>query len=319
MGSSPFPRLTSSDDEEFVDDGVGRGAKPAALTPIGEQPLPKGRVYKPRTVGGFEDLAWLRSCRDYGEHVLSYGPPGTGKSAMVMAAFGMDAAHEDPDDPDSPLIHRGFETIVCSVDTTEADFFGTFVQDPDTGRFIWSPGPLHRAVLYSIPLYVDEIFLADSRVLSATLYPLMDDRDLLRIPANPTLPPIPVRQGFSVIASGNPDVPGAVFSEALRSRFSSLLEINSDWRLARELGTPAKLVQVASNLDHQRREGTLTWSPQIRELTQFNTHAKRRGEEYAVQALIGSAPIDERPIIADKMRAVFGIGDALSLGERYAL
>lgn len=317
MTSSPLG-FTASDDEEFVDDGVGRASKGRrTLTPVGEQPLPGGRVYKPRTVDGHEDLAWLRDCRDEGEHVLSYGPPGTGKSAMVTAAFGMDAVREDPEDPESPLVHSGVETIVCSVDTTEADFLGTFVQDPNTGRFVWAPGPLHRAVMHSIPIYVDEVFMADPRILSSTLYPLMDGRGELRIPANPTLPPLPVRPGFVVIGSGNPDVPGANFSEALRSRFTTMLEINSDWQLARELGAPAQVVQVARNLDLQRSQRHISWSPQLRELIGFVRHQETRGRDYAIRALIGQAPIEDRPVVADAMRAAFGIGEHLALGDRH--
>lgn len=306
-----------ADDEEFADDGVDEVKAQERLTPIGETVLPSGVTYKPRSVAGHEDLAWLRRCRERQEHVLFYGPPGTGKTALAEAAFAVDAEREDPEDASSPFAHYGMETIVCSVDTTEADLLGTFVQDPNSGRFLWSPGPLQRAVEGNRPIYCDELFLADPRVLSSTLYPLMDGRDALRIPANPTLPPIPVGDGFFVVGSGNPDVPGAVFSEALRDRFTHHVEVNTDWKLARELKVPAAAVQVAKNLDQQRRQGVISWSPQLRALLAYRDAVAAFGQEYAVQSLLGKSPSEDREVIKEALLAKFGISAALSLGERY--
>lgn len=307
-----------ADDQEFADDGVDEASAQKKLHPVGEVTLPSGVTYKPRSVAGHEDLAWLRRCRERQEHVLFYGPPGTGKTALSEAAFFPDAELVDPDDEGSGWAHHGMETLVCSVDTTEADFLGTFVQDPDTGRFVWSPGPLQRAVEGNRPLYCDEVFLADPRVLSSTLYPLMDGRGVLRIPANPTLPPIPVPEGFFVVGSGNPDVPGAQFSEALRDRFDHHVEINTDWALARELKVPAQVVLVAKKLDQQRREGTISWSPQLRSLLAFRNAVKAFGQEYAVKGLLGKAPFEDREVIQEALLAKFGINDPLALGERHA-
>lgn len=306
-----------ADDEEFADDGVDEVSSRKRLAPVGEVQLPNGVTYKPRSVAGHEDLAWLRRCRERQEHVLFYGPPGTGKTALSEAAFFPDAQRADPNDGGSAWDHHGMETIVCSVDTTEADFLGTFVQDPDTGKFIWSAGPLQRAVEGDRPLYVDEVFLADPRVLSSTLYPLMDGRGVLRIPANPTLPPIPVGDGFFVIGSGNPDVPGAVFSEALRDRFDHHVEITTDWKLARELKVPAAIVQVAKNLDGMRQQGVISWSPQLRSLLAYRDAVAAFGQEYAVRALLGKAPVEDRAPITDVVLAKFGINEPLALGERY--
>lgn len=306
-----------ADDEEFADDGVDEASVLERLEPVGETVLPNGVTYKPRSIAGHEDLAWLRRCRERQEHVLFYGPPGTGKTALAEAAFAPDAERVDPEDAESAFEHFGMETLVCSVDTTEADFLGTFVQDPNSGRFIWSPGPLQRAVEGNRPLYCDELFLADPRVLSSTLYPLMDGRDTLRIPANPTLPPIPVRDGFFVVGSGNPDVPGAVFSEALRDRFVHHVEVNTDWKLARELKVPAAAVQVAKNLDKERRRGTISWSPQLRALLAYRDALEAFGQEYAVQSLLGKSPAEDREVIREAVLAKFGISSALALGERY--
>lgn len=306
-----------ADDEEFADDGVDEASAREKLDPIGEVTLPNGVTYKPRTIAGHEDLAWLRRCGARQEHVLLYGPPGTGKTFLSEAATFPDAERVDPDDEDSPYLHLGQESIVCSADTTELDFLGTFVQDPENGTFIWTPGPLQRAVEGNRPLYVDEIFLADPRVLSSTLYPLMDGRDVLRIAANPALPPIPVGPGFYVIGAGNPDVPGALFSPALRRRFIHHVEVNTDWALARELKVPAKAVQAAKVLDQERRNKTISWSPQLSELLAYRNAVKAFGQEYAVQALIGKSPFEDRAIIAEVLLAKFGISEPLTLGGRH--
>lgn len=306
-----------AEDEEFADDGVDEASARERITPIGEVTLPSGVTYKPRSIAGHEDLAWLRRCRDRQEHVLFYGPPGTGKTALSEAAFFPDAERADPEDPESPWAHHGLESIVCTVDTTEADFLGTFVQDPNTGRFVWAPGPLQRAVEGNRPLYCDELFIADPRILSSTLYPLMDGRGVLRIPANPTLPPIPVRDGFFVVGSGNPDVPGAVFSEALRDRFDHHVEVNTDWKLARELDVPAAAVQVAKHLDLMLRRKEISWSPQLRALLSYRDAVKAFGQEYAVQAMIGKAPFQDRDSIREVVLAKFGIGTPLALEGRY--
>lgn len=311
----PAAGSPATDDTTFVDDGVNDRSGQERLSPLGETTLPNGRVYKPRSIAGHEDLAWLRRCRDRKEHVLFYGPPGTGKTALVDAAFVHDVPEESTGSAESDGL--GAETIVCSADTTEADFLGTFVQDPDSGRFLWSPGPLQRAVERGCPLYCDEVFLADPRVLSSTLYPLMDGRGVLRIPANPTLPPMPVREGFFVVGSGNPDVPGAVFSEALRDRFDHHVEVNTDWKLAREMRVPAQMVQVAKRLDQMRIEGVISWSPQLRSLLAYRESARAFGREYAVQGLLGKAPFEDRDPIAEVLLAKFGTDSPLALGERH--
>ena len=214
----------------------------------------------------------------------------THNTALPESALFLDAKRDDS----GAYEHMGLETIVCSVDTTESDFFGTFFQDPETGHFLWSAGPLQRAVEHDIPLYVDEVFLCDSRVLSSTLYPLMDGRGVLRIPMNPRIPPIPVGERFCVIGAGNPDVPGANFSEALRSRFDHQIEVETDWALARNLGVPQKVINAAKTLNIKRREGIISWSPQLRELLAFKRDRERFGKEYAYSALLGKAPLEDR-------------------------
>ena len=303
--------------DEFADDSA-RTLLPAVPLPQGETGFlrPNGQRYTPRVLAGMQDIAFLRSCMEARENVLLYGPPGTGKTALPEAGAFMDAKKRE----DGSYEHLGMETIVCSVDTTEADFFGTFFQDPESGNFLWSPGPLQRAVEQDIPLYVDEVFLCDSRVLSSTLYPLMDGRGVLRIPMNPRLAPIPVGERFCVFGAGNPDVPGANFSEALRDRFQHQIEVETDWDLARALGVPQSVFNAAKALNIKRREGIISWSPQLRALLAFKSDRERYGKHYAYSALLGKAPIMDRDEIEQALhRSVRDSRDskALSLGGEF--
>ncbi len=279
----------------------------ASLAPQGTQIRPNGVAYHPRSVAGvFEDVALLRSAREHQEHVLFYGPPGTGKTALCEAAFAQDATDG----------HDGMETIVGTVDTTAMDFVGTFLEDPVTKTWNWQPGPLHLSVLNDVPLLVDEIALIDPRVLSV-LYPLMDGRDVLRFPMNPQLEPLKVGPGWFVIAAFNPDVPGARMSEALRDRFEHHIEVGTDWELAENLGVAKDIVAVAQNLDKRRRNGDLTWSPQLRSLLAFARHEQRRGREYALANLLGKTPPEDRDEIHGVLTKTLGEEiDRLQLGKQ---
>lgn len=280
-----------------------------SLTALGPQHRLNGTLYQPRTVGGdVEDLALLRDAREHKEHVLFYGPPGTGKTAVVEAAFACDAVAG---------VHAGLENIVGTADTTESDFLGTFVQDSRSGAFAWRPGPLHRSVVHDVPLFVDEIALIDPRVLSV-LYPLMDGRAVLRITMNPDIAPLVIGPNWFVLAAYNPDVPGAILSEALRDRFSHHIEVGTDWQLARDLGVHPDVVEVAKNLDQRRIQGDIRWSPQLRSLLDFQTTATRRGFDYALANLLAKAPADDRDIISDALLKKFGVVTPLRLGRRFA-
>lgn len=287
--------------DDFTDDGlVPRSPLPA----YGEVRRPNGTLYRPRTIHELEDVALLRDIRAHGEHALFYGPPGTGKTAFVEAAFHMDATSH----------HTGFETVIGGLDTTEGNFFGTFMQNPHTRAFEWVDGPLLRALRHNIPLYVDEIFLIDTRVLASVLYPVMDGRKQLPVTINPALGSVPVPDRFTIVASGNPDAPGADYSEALRSRFDHQIELTSDWKLARALGVPADITRLAKALDAERRKGAISWSPQTRDLLSYTRALDRYGRPYAAAKLLGMAPFEDRDHIAAALTPVFGKVTALAVG-----
>lgn len=289
--------------EDFEDDGVSRGGTAQMEEPREVWERPNGSTYVPRYLGAYQDCTFMRYARSQKEHTYLYGPPGTGKGALVEASFFPDSEVIKDGDGEFVRSHNGMYTIVCDVDVTTADFVGTYVQDPGSGTFQWVHGPLTMAVIDDVPLFVDEILLADTRVLAPLLYPLMDGRNVLNVTANPTLPPFPVGPGFCVIGAGNPDVPGAQFSEALRDRFDHHIEMRTDWAMARNMGVPAWIVRVAKDLDEERAQGTISWSPQMRSLLSFRNHLDKYGTDYAVAALIGKAPEQDRDHVIAALRA----------------
>lgn len=146
----------------------------------------------------------------------------------------------------------------------------------------------------------------------------MDDREVLRIPMNPALDPIPVGPGWDVIAACNPDAPGANMSDALLSRFGHHIQVDTDWDLAAELGVPAALITICRNLDRKRRDGLVGWSPQLREVLDFTSQAARYGTSYAAANLAGKAPAGpDREEVSSALRTRYPRTSALKLGGRH--
>jgi MoxR-like ATPase len=123
--------------------------------------------------------------------------------------------------------------------------------------------------------------------------------------------------GFFVVAGHNPGVHGAILSEALASRFAFQMHVSSDYDLATQLGVDPKAVRVARNLPTRKERGELGWGPQLRELLAFQKIAAAIDLATAAANLIGTAPDDDRAIVADVVKTVFGTKyEPLALGTR---
>ncbi|PXY18291.1 AAA family ATPase [Prauserella flavalba] len=270
---------------------------PSAVAPVtGPVTRPNGQLYHPRKLSGVPDVTALRKLRAAGVAALMYGPPGTGKTSVIEAAFG-------------DLI-----TIQGDGDTTVADIVGEYTQTPD-GKFVFVHGPLVRAMREGRTLFIDDATLIPPTVL-AVVYPAMDGRRQIIIKANGG-EVIDAAPGFYVVAGHNPGVHGAVLTDALASRFSVQIQVSTDYDLATQLKIDKRAVAVARNLATRQANGEIRWAPQLRELLAFQKIADVLGDDAAAGNLIGTAPEEDRDIVATAVRTAFGKAVApLALGAR---
>lgn len=261
-------------------------------TPI---PRPGGIDYIPRKLGELSDVATMRQCRADGIPVLLSGYPGCGKTALTEAAFGEE------------LI-----TLEGHGDTEVQDFVGTWVPQPD-GSYQWVNGPLTTAMLEGRPLLIDDCTLIPPGVL-ARVYPVMDGRGKLTLREHEG-EAIEAKDGFFVIGAHNPGAPGAVLAEALASRFPVHIEVESDLNLARKLGIDNRMIEAAANLRNQRREGVISWAPEMRELIAFQKVQKSLGANVAVGNMIAISPQECRETVMQVLRRSWKSASPLVLGD----
>jgi nitric oxide reductase NorQ protein len=250
-------------------------------------PRPSGEAYYTRKWGEHDDVQVLRTARELGQYALLYGAPGCGKTALAEATYGEDLV-----------------TVMGSGDTEVSDLVGGYVQTPG-GGFEWVDGPLLTAAEGGRPLLIDEIGLIDPKVLSI-VYGLMDGRREYTVTANPERGTVKSKDGFYVIGATNPNAPGVRLSEALLSRFALHVEMTTDWSLARKLGAPTTMVNVAQNLAKRQSAGEVSWAPQMRELLAFRDIEKSFGTDFAIGNLIAAAPELDRPLIAEVVSRAYG-------------
>ncbi|WP_433754703.1 AAA family ATPase [Nocardia sp. CA-135398] len=277
--------------------GTAPARRPRAAKPTsGPVARPNGQMYHPRKLAGSTDVDVLRTMRAGEVPVLLYGPPGTGKTSLIEAAFG------------------DLLTVQGDGDTTVADFVGEYTQAPD-GTFVFVHGPLVRAMREGRVLFVDDATLIAPTVLSC-VYPAMDGRREIVIKANGG-EVVKAEPGFYICAGHNPGVHGAILSDALASRFAFQVQVSSDYDLATSLGVNPLAVRVARNLATRQTKGEIGWAPQLRELLAFQKIATATSELTAAANLIGTAPEEDRTIVAEVVKTVFGASlEPLSLGTR---
>ncbi|BDT85608.1 AAA family ATPase [Nocardia cyriacigeorgica] len=272
-------------------------AAPAAPARTGNTVArPNGQTYHMRQLAGRADVDVLQTMRSAEVPVLLYGPPGTGKTSLIEAAYG------------------DLLTVQGDGDTTVADFVGEYTQNPD-GTFVFVHGPLVRAMREGRVLFIDDATLIPPTVLSV-VYPAMDGRREIVIKAHGG-EVVKAEPGFFVVAGHNPGVHGAILSDALASRFAFQVQVGSDYDLAGQLGVDKRAVKVARNLATRQGKGEIGWAPQLRELLAFQKIAAATDIPTAAANLIGAAPEDDRPIVADVVRTIFGARlEPLALGAR---
>lgn len=269
----------------------------SVATPAGKTVTrPNGQDYHLRQLAGRSDVEVLRTMREAEVPVLLYGPPGTGKTSLIEAAYG------------------DLLTVQGDCDTTVADFVGEYTQNPD-GSFAFVHGPLVRAMREGRVLFVDDATLIPPTVLSC-VYPAMDGRREIVIKAH-SGEVVTAEPGFFLVAGHNPGVHGAILSDALASRFAFQVRVGSDYDLARQLGVDPKAVKVARNLTARKDAGEIGWAPQLRELLAFQKITAATDLATAAANLVGSAPEDDREIVATVVKTVFGASyEPLALGGR---
>jgi nitric oxide reductase NorQ protein len=281
--------------KEFV---TGKAAKAATTAPTAKEikPLhksyqrPNGEVYLPRSVksgeSNFQDVAFVETAYEKGLSLLLYGPPGTGKTALVEAAL------------------DNVVTVLGSIETEAADFVGSWVQQTD-GTYLWVDGPALVAAENGWPMLIDEIALIDPRQLSV-VYSLMDGRNEISVTANPDRGKVSAKPGFLVFGATNPNVPGAVMSEALLSRFSVHVEMQTDWKIAAKLDVPPKIIEVARNLGKKAESGIVSDPPQLREVIAFKNIAEAFSEDVALENFISMSRPEDRVYVEEAIKSVFG-------------
>lgn len=294
--TAPTPATPSATPPARPRKGKARSASVPAPVPGATVTRPNGQDYHLRKLAGRTDVDVLRTMRTAEVPVLLYGPPGTGKTSLIEAAYG------------------DLLTVQGDSDTTVADFVGEYTQNPD-GTFVFVHGPLIRAMREGRVLFVDDATLIPPTVL-ASLYPAMDGRKEIVIKAHGG-EVVKAEPGFFVVAGHNPGVHGAILSDALSSRFAFQVQVGSDYDLAEGLGVEPKAVKVARNLATRKSAGEIGWAPQLRELLAFKKIAAATDTATATANLVGTAPDDDREIVASVVRAVFGTAYApLALGPR---
>lgn len=243
------------------------------------------------TKGGalITDVGLLRKAAIDGDHVAFVGPPGTGKTSSVEAAFGSDLV-----------------TMTGSANLREWDIVGTWLSDPDSGpdALRWSWGPLAKAMMEGVPLFVDDFNVIPPNVM-ARFYSAMDGRNILFVPELGADQFVEAKPGFIVVAACNPRAYGGIFDAPLRSRFTVVLNVSTNFDLCGDDGLRMKtdLIEACKLLDKEVARGAIDWSPQLREMVAFTSIEKKYSPEFALlTTILNKCPRQYRAVIVDAFK-----------------
>jgi MoxR-like ATPase len=280
MSTAPAPKPAAPPKPAPAAPAAAPGPVPSGVT------RPNGSVYRPRALADMPDVDALRRLRAAGIPALLYGPPGTGKTSLVEAAFGGEVI-----------------TVAGDGDTTTGDLVGDYTQRDD-GSYEFVYGPLITAMTEGKVLFIDDTTLISPAVLAVT-YPAMDGRGEVKVKAHKG-ETITAADGFYIIGGHNPNVHGAVLTEALASRFTVQVKVGTDYDLARALKIDPRAISAAQDLAGRQAAGEIGWSPQLRELIGYQRTAAALGENAAAANLAGVAPEEDQDVVAAALRKAFG-------------
>ena len=153
-------------------------------------------------------------------------------------------------------------------------------------------------------LFIDDATLISPAVLAIT-YPAMDGRGEITVKTHKG-ETITAAPGFYIIGGHNPNVHGAVLTEALSSRFTVQVKVGTDYDLARALKIDPRAIRAAEDLARRQAGGEIGWSPQLRELIGYQRTAAALGDKAAAANLAGIAPEEDQDVAAAALRTAFG-------------
>jgi len=133
----------------------------------------------------------------------------------------------------------------------------------------------------------------------------IDGRGAIRVKAH-KCETITATGGFYIIGGHNPNVHGAVLTEALSSRFMVQVKVGTDYDLARALKIDPRAITAAEDLAKRQAGGEIGWSPQLRELIGYARTAAALGDNAAAANLAGIAPEEDQDVVAAALRKAFG-------------